>query len=50
MQKNVVAVPIDVDMLKEYREEMAKAKWMILDGVRDHIVSPKSPDTGIQDT
>ena len=36
---NVVAIPQDVDQLKEYKREMAKAKQMILDGVRDHIVS-----------
>ena len=36
---NVVAVPADVDPLKAYRKDMAKAKTLILDGVRDHIVS-----------
>lgn len=36
---NVVVVPQDVDQLKEYKKEMAKAKRMILDGVQDHIVS-----------
>ena len=35
----VVAIPIDADQLKEYRKEMARVKWLILDGVRDHIVS-----------
>lgn len=35
---NVVAVPADVDLLKKYRDEMAKAKRMILDGVKDHVV------------
>ena len=36
---NLVAVPQDPNQLKEYEREMAKAKRMILDGVRDHIVS-----------
>lgn len=39
---NVVAVPQGVDQLKEYRKEMAKVKRLILDGVRDHIVSHTS--------
>lgn len=37
--ENVVAVSQDADTLKEYRKEMARAKWLILDGVWDHIVS-----------
>lgn len=36
---NVVAVLQDADQLKEYKKEMGKAKRLILDGVRDHIVS-----------
>ena len=35
---NVVVVPADADPLKKYRAEMAKAKRMILDGVKDHMV------------
>ena len=29
----VVAIPTDVDQLKEYRKEMARAKRLVLDGV-----------------
>ena len=36
---SVVVVPADADPLKKYRKEMAKAKRLILDGVRDHMVS-----------
>lgn len=36
---NVVVVPHDADQHKEYKKEMARAKWLILDGVQDHIVS-----------
>lgn len=36
---NLVAVPQDPNQLKEYKREMAKAKRMILDGVRDHTFS-----------
>ncbi len=35
---SVVAVPADANPLKKYRAEMAKAKRMILDGVKDHVV------------
>ena len=35
---NVMAEPQDVDPLKKYKAEMAKAKRMILDGVKDHVV------------
>ena len=35
----MVAVPQDTDQLKEYKKEMAWAKRLILDGVRDHVVS-----------
>lgn len=35
---NVVVVPMDADPLKKYRAEMDKAKRMILDGVKDHLV------------
>ena len=36
---NVVVVPRDADLLKEYRKEMARVKRLIVDGVRDHVVS-----------
>ena len=36
---SVVAVPAYIDPLKTYKKEMAKAKRLILDGVRDHVVS-----------
>jgi len=36
---NTVAEPIGQQKLANFRKEMAKAKRMILDGVRDHIVS-----------
>ena len=36
---NVVVIPRDADQLKEYRKEMARVKRLILDGVRDHVVS-----------
>jgi len=35
---SVVAVLANADLLKKYRVEMAKAKRMILDGVKDHLV------------
>ena len=35
---DVVVGPIDPDLLKKYKGEMAKTKIMILDGVKDHIV------------
>ena len=35
---SVVVVPADADPLKKYKAEMAKAKRLILDGVRDHVV------------
>ena len=35
---NVVAVLANADPLKKYISEMAKAKTMILDGVKDHVV------------
>lgn len=34
----VVAVPADAYPLKKYRSEMAKAKRMIFDGVKDQVV------------
>ena len=37
--ENVVAVPQHVNQLKEYKKELVKVKQMILDGVRDHLVS-----------
>ena len=36
---NVVIVPTDLDQNKKYKSDMAKAKRLILDGVKDHIVS-----------
>ena len=35
---NVVAEPANANLLKKYKAEMAKAKRMILDGVKDHMV------------
>lgn len=35
---SVVAVPGDADPLKKYKAKMVKAKRLILDGVRDHVV------------
>ena len=35
---SVVAIPGDAYPLKKYKAKMAKAKWLILDGVRDHVV------------
>ena len=34
----MVVVPVDADPLKEYKKNMAKAKRLILDGVRDNVV------------
>ena len=36
---NVVAETIDENQLKAFKKNMAKAKRLILDGVKDHIVS-----------
>ena len=33
-----VAEPVDANPLKKYEEAQAKAKCMILDGVKDHVV------------
>ena len=35
----MVVVPTDPDQLKKYKSDMAKCKRLILDGVKDHIVS-----------
>jgi len=35
---SVVVVPTDANLLKKYRVRMAKAKRMILDGVKDHVI------------
>ena len=35
---SVVVVPTNLDPLKKYSTEMAKAKRVILDGVKDHMV------------
>lgn len=37
--KRVVTVFTDADQLVNYNKEMAREKRLILDGVRDHIVS-----------
>ena len=34
----VVVLPVDADPLKAYKKNMAKAKRLILDRVRDHVV------------
>lgn len=34
----VIVVPIDHIHLHKYKKNMAKAKRMVLDGVRDHII------------
>lgn len=34
----MVAIPVDVDPFKKYKEAQGKAKCMILDGVKDHVV------------
>jgi len=34
----MVVVPVDVDHLKKYEEAQAKAKCMILDEVKDHVI------------
>ena len=36
----VVVEPVNTDSLKKYEEARAKAKCMILDGVKDHVVPP----------
>lgn len=36
--ENVVAIPTDQQRLVNYNKEMAKAKRIILDGFRDHII------------
>jgi len=35
---SVVVEHVDADPLKKYKDKMAKAKRMILDGVKDHVV------------
>ena len=37
--KSVVVVPTKNDQKKKYKDEQGKAKRLILDGVRDHVVS-----------
>ena len=36
--ESTVAVPVDADSLKKYEEAQAKAKRLIMDGVKDHVV------------
>lgn len=35
---NTITVPVDLDENEEYQEVMARAKRIILDGVKDHVV------------
>ena len=35
---NVVVAPVNVDPLKKYEEAQVKAKRMIMDGVKDHVI------------
>lgn len=37
--KSVVDVPVDNDQKKKYKAKQGKAKRLILNGVRDHVVS-----------
>ena len=36
--ENVLAVPVDPDPLKKFKENQARAKSLIMDGVKDHVV------------
>lgn len=36
--ESIVVVPIDTDPLKKYEEAQAKAKRLIMDEVKDHVV------------
>ena len=36
--ERVLVVPTDADPLKKYRENQARAKRLIMDGVKDHVV------------
>ena len=33
-----VGEPSDLDELRLFKKHMSKAKWMILDGIRDHFI------------
>lgn len=35
----VVVVHVDANPLKKYKDDMVKTKRIVLDGVRDHVVS-----------
>ena len=35
---NMIVVPVDGDPLKKYEEAQVKAKHMIMDGVKDHVI------------
>ena len=35
---NMIVVSVDVDPLKKYEEAQAKAKGMIMDRVKDHVI------------
>ena len=35
---NTIVVPVEVEPLKKYEEAQAKAKRMIMDRVKDHVV------------
>ena len=37
--KNALAVPTDVDALKKFNENQAWTNRLIMDGVKDHVVS-----------
>ena len=43
-----VAELVDADLLKAFKKNMAKAKQLILDGVRDHIVEILIPNPSFQ--
>ena len=36
--ENVLVVPTDADPLKKFKENQARAKRLIMDGVKDHVV------------
>ena len=36
--ENVLAVPTNADALKKFNENQARAKRLIVDGVKDHVV------------
>ena len=36
--ENVLVVPVDPDPLKKFKENQARAKRLIMDGVKDHVM------------